>query len=280
MNSRLLMDDHPLVVQPALATVIGLNEAIVLQQVHYWLQNNRRAKRNVIDEDVWCYNSIPEWVSQFPFWSERTIWQVLKSLRKSDLLVAEMLSPDKRDRTLWYTINYEKLEALTMQAAEVASSIPQELRDASLQKLRDVYKETETTTETTTETKDIAPRKKTRDGLGEAYEAFKKIWNQDKPELSASLVDNEEVRTRLRPHVKRLGVDEFLRRVVAALVFVRADRFSSETRPCPAITLLRNLDSYAEQGNAAQIQRKREPPKPSYETTEEYLKRTMGEDYQ
>ncbi len=35
--NNLLLDEHPLLVMPKLATLIGLNEAIVLQQVHYWL---------------------------------------------------------------------------------------------------------------------------------------------------------------------------------------------------------------------------------------------------
>lgn len=33
--SKLLLDKLPLQVMPTLATLIGLNEAIVLQQVHY-----------------------------------------------------------------------------------------------------------------------------------------------------------------------------------------------------------------------------------------------------
>ena len=34
--SKLLINEHPLQVLPSLATKIGLNEAIVLQQIHYW----------------------------------------------------------------------------------------------------------------------------------------------------------------------------------------------------------------------------------------------------
>ena len=35
--SRLLIDEPPLQVLPSLAREIGLNEAIMLQQIHYWL---------------------------------------------------------------------------------------------------------------------------------------------------------------------------------------------------------------------------------------------------
>ena len=36
--SNLLINESPLQVLPTLATYIGLNEAIFLQQVHYWLR--------------------------------------------------------------------------------------------------------------------------------------------------------------------------------------------------------------------------------------------------
>lgn len=36
--SKLLLDDEPLVILPKLAAAIGLNEAIILQQLHYWLE--------------------------------------------------------------------------------------------------------------------------------------------------------------------------------------------------------------------------------------------------
>ena len=36
-SHRLLIDEPPLMVLPSLAAVIGLNEAIMLQQIHYWL---------------------------------------------------------------------------------------------------------------------------------------------------------------------------------------------------------------------------------------------------
>lgn len=201
--SRLLMDDPPLVVQPALAVAVGLNEAIVLQQIHYWLQHNQKTKRHLIDDVTWCYNSIPEWVEQFPFWSERTIWHILKSLRKSELLRAEMLSPDKRDRTLYYTIDYEKVETVTMQAAEVASSIPQELRDASLQKLRDVYKEQRLATETTTENKNMSPQKS-----GGASAKLLEIYNLNRGKLPEVKILNAKRKRLLSKLVKEFGADD------------------------------------------------------------------------
>ena len=35
--SRLLIKESPVMIIPSLAVKIGLNEAVVLQQIHYWL---------------------------------------------------------------------------------------------------------------------------------------------------------------------------------------------------------------------------------------------------
>ena len=77
--SRLLFDKHPLVVIPELAKIIGLNGAIILQQVHYWINYNRKAGKNYKDEEFWTYNSYEEWQRQFPFW--RQVRKVLGSVR-------------------------------------------------------------------------------------------------------------------------------------------------------------------------------------------------------
>lgn len=102
--SNLLLDEQPLLIMPKLATKIGLNEAIVLQQIHYWIQNKNSGV--IINGHKWVYNSINQWAEQFPFWSTATIKRTLSSLRENGYLIAEKLSDDGRDNTLYYRINY------------------------------------------------------------------------------------------------------------------------------------------------------------------------------
>lgn len=104
--SNLLINEPPLQVLPSLAVKIGLGEAIIVQQIHYWSQ---RAK--VLDDGfTWVYNTIPEWNKQFPFWSERTIFSMLKKLREAGILIAERKSDNPWNQTLYYRLNYEKLD--------------------------------------------------------------------------------------------------------------------------------------------------------------------------
>ena len=46
MNRNLILDERPLVVIPSLACAIGLNESMILQQLHYWLQRSKNNKEN------------------------------------------------------------------------------------------------------------------------------------------------------------------------------------------------------------------------------------------
>ena len=65
--SNLLLDDRPLVIQPKLIELLGdPTEAIILQQIHYWLVKNINYK----DGYSWVYNSIKDWNKQFRWLSE------------------------------------------------------------------------------------------------------------------------------------------------------------------------------------------------------------------
>lgn len=105
--SRLIIDENPLLVLPKLAEKIGLNEAIFLQQLHYWL-----AKGKKIQGKSWVYNSYEQWLIQFPFWSLTTIRRIINNLEKSEIIVTGNFNKAGFDKTKWYTINYEKLISL------------------------------------------------------------------------------------------------------------------------------------------------------------------------
>lgn len=110
--SKLLLDEHPLLIMPQLAVKIGLNEAIVLQQIHYWVQINEKAKINYKDGYYWTYNTYEEWQKQFPFWSNATIRRAINSLQKLLILVCGNYNKLQIDRTKWYRIDHEVLMKL------------------------------------------------------------------------------------------------------------------------------------------------------------------------
>lgn len=104
--SRLLINESPVMIIPSLAAKIGLNEAVVLQQIHYWLG----ISNHEIAERTWVYNTYEDWQKQLPFWSVSTIKRTIRSLEMLGLLISDNFNQMKMDKTKWYSIDYVKLQ--------------------------------------------------------------------------------------------------------------------------------------------------------------------------
>ena len=144
--SNLLIDDYPILVLPTLASEIGLNEAIVLQQMHYWL---KKSNHNY-DGRRWIYNSYKEWEQHFPFWSNATIRRTISSLEKQELLFIGNYNKAGFDNTKWYSIDYFKLEGVSKRLAQNEQTTCSKRADAFAQNEQTNTRDyTEVTTETT-----------------------------------------------------------------------------------------------------------------------------------
>ncbi|RKW26508.1 MAG: replication protein [Granulicatella sp.] len=109
--NNLLISEPPLQVLPTLAVKIGLNGALFLQQLHYWILRSDNVKENT----VWVYKSLDEWIEQdFPFMSRSTLKRTISDLKKEDLIITKTFNKMKIDKTNWYTINYQKLESMSL----------------------------------------------------------------------------------------------------------------------------------------------------------------------
>ena len=116
--SKLLINEPPLQVLPSLARAIGLNEAIVLQQLHYWMAHAKTQHEG----RKWVYKTVQEWKNEFSFWSISTIERVFKSLESKGLVQSATLSKDAWDRTKYYSIDYTNLATLTDICKQVIDS--------------------------------------------------------------------------------------------------------------------------------------------------------------
>ena len=115
--SKLLILEPPLQLLPSLAVVIGLNEAIVVQQIHYWLvmkTPDGRKMGQATDGQRWIRNTAENWqISNFPFWNVNTVRRVFANLEERNIITSrDDLNKIGYDRTKWYTINYDELKAI------------------------------------------------------------------------------------------------------------------------------------------------------------------------
>lgn len=158
--SSLLLDEEPLLIMPQLAVKVGLNEAIILQQIHYWLKHNKRQGKNYIDDRYWTYNTYEDWRTQFPFWSVSTIKRAIYNLEKLNLIISSSeYNKLFIDKTKWYTINYENLDKISTEPTCQNETSQNDTKDVSkrndqrVKKKRPSVQNERTIPETTTKTK-------------------------------------------------------------------------------------------------------------------------------
>lgn len=113
-NELFIDKSKTLIINTDLALVLGdLNEAIVLNQLNYWLGINRKAGKNFIDDRYWVYNSYSDWKAKdFPYWSEKTIQRTFTRLENKGVVISANYNKLGIDKTKWYTIDTEKLQEL------------------------------------------------------------------------------------------------------------------------------------------------------------------------
>lgn len=164
-HSRLLIDEPALQVLPSLACAIGLNEAMLLQQVHYWLRTIEKVESRKPDGDRphfregrwWVYNAYDEWADQFPFWSVETIKRAIRSLETRGLIVSAQFGKAGWDRRKWYTVDYDRLNAVIVPTCPPRTGQNDPFEGGDLTPLRAgqndplLIRSQETTSETTAE---------------------------------------------------------------------------------------------------------------------------------
>ncbi len=149
MASVLLINEPPLQVLPSLAVAIGLNEAIILQQIHYRL--NPRFNKTYFKDRHWVYNTYEQWQQQFPFWGEKTIRRVIANLEDSKVLISFITRDFKK--TKYYTIDYDRLNEISQSPTKTPENlkIPPsgQFDQIDRDKMTRSYIDTETTQENT-----------------------------------------------------------------------------------------------------------------------------------
>ncbi|PIC77627.1 replication protein [Sporosarcina sp. P19] len=116
---KLLIDEEPIPLLPSLVHLVGINGALVMQQVHF----RSLISKNVRDGHRWIYKTYSDWTKEFTFWSSNTIRRIIYDLEEKGYLIsAHHHNRMKIDNTKWYRIDYTKLPASTFELEQVTCS--------------------------------------------------------------------------------------------------------------------------------------------------------------
>lgn len=97
----------------------GVLEAVLINNILYWLKKNEANRTHFYDGKYWTYNSARAFQELFPYATKRQIEYALKKLKDRGVIDVGNYNKDPRDRTAWYTFTDEfvtcKLQNCDMQ---------------------------------------------------------------------------------------------------------------------------------------------------------------------
>lgn len=88
-----------------LAKEYGILEAILIENISFWIAKNEANGENFHDGRTWTYNSVRAFQELFPYATIGQIRRALSHLVKEGILVTGNYNEIQYDRTLWYAFS-------------------------------------------------------------------------------------------------------------------------------------------------------------------------------
>ena len=97
-----------------IATEYGINAAIIIENMRFWISKNEANDTNFHDGRYWTYNSVKAFETLFPYMSISTISRTLKKLEEDGLIITGNYNKSSYDRTKWYAFTDKANELFKM----------------------------------------------------------------------------------------------------------------------------------------------------------------------
>lgn len=82
----------------------GVDAAIILHNLKFWLDHNKANRTHINDGYVWTYNSARAFAELFPYWSSNKIQKTLRKLESDGVIITGNYNKAKYDKTKWYSL--------------------------------------------------------------------------------------------------------------------------------------------------------------------------------
>lgn len=84
------------------ATEHGVSEAIMINNLTFWIAKNMANERHFYDGKTWTYNSVAAFSKLFPFWSDKQVRRVIESLIERNVIMTGNYNKNGFDKTRWF----------------------------------------------------------------------------------------------------------------------------------------------------------------------------------
>jgi len=97
----------------------GLNEAIFLSNMKFWIAKNIANEKNYFpvcsekypdmqnEYRYWTYNTVQAYTKLFPYWTDKQVRNIIDSLLKQSIIIKGYYHENKCNRTSWYAFKKE-----------------------------------------------------------------------------------------------------------------------------------------------------------------------------
>jgi hypothetical protein len=85
------------------AVSYGIEKAILISNIYFWLQLNEKKNRNAINKKIWMYASASTLAQTFPYITRATISRHLRELETNKIILSGQFNKLPFDKTKWYT---------------------------------------------------------------------------------------------------------------------------------------------------------------------------------
>ncbi len=87
----------------------GVQVAIVLNHLTFWIIKNRANNKHFHDGRYWTYNSVKAFQEIFPYWSFKQMRLILDKIKDTGLIITGNYNHIPYDQTTWYALTDEGL---------------------------------------------------------------------------------------------------------------------------------------------------------------------------
>lgn len=87
-----------------IATKYGVDVAILLQNLDFWIGKNIANDKHFYDGNYWTYNSQEAFTKLFPYWNRGQIQRILAKLETEKLIIKGNYNKTSFDKTCWYAL--------------------------------------------------------------------------------------------------------------------------------------------------------------------------------
>jgi len=85
-----------------LAKEYGVDIAIVINNLAFWIQKNKANGKHIHEGKVWTYNSTKAFSKIFPYWTENQMRRILSNMEEKGIIETGNYNQMQYDRTKWY----------------------------------------------------------------------------------------------------------------------------------------------------------------------------------